>query len=123
MAGMGATSQPDAEAGEPELRPAALVDDDSAPVLGLEGRGRLLLEVEVAVEVALHDRHPVLEGELEDAPPPLGGQHRARGVLERRDQVDQLGPVAGQRLLQRVDAHALVIDRHADDVGARPTGT
>jgi hypothetical protein len=115
MAGIGAT-----EAGEAQLRAAALVDHDAGPVLGLEPRGRLLLEVEIAVEIALHHRHTVLEGEVEDAAPALGRQHRARGILERRDQIDELGPVAGERFLQRLDAHAIVIDRNADDVRAGP---
>ena len=82
--------------------------------------GRLLLEVEVPVEVALHHRHPVLDGELQHAAAALGRQHRARGVLEGRDQVDELRPVARERLLQRVDAHAVVVDRQADDVGPGP---
>ena len=81
---------------------------------------RLLLEVEVPVEVALHHRHPVLDGELQHAAAALGRQHRARGVLEGRDQVDELRPVTRERLLQRVDAHAVVVDRQADDVGPRP---
>ena len=117
---MGATSQPTRSPGRPELRSAALVDHDAGRVLGLERRGRLLLEVEIPVEVALHDRHPVLERELQHAAPSLGGQHRARGILERRDEIDELRPVARQGLLQRVDAHAVVVDRQADDVGPRP---
>src|SRR5262249_56894180 len=34
------------EAGQPELRAAALVDDETGPIEGLERRGRLLLEIE-----------------------------------------------------------------------------
>ena len=118
--GDGRDEPADAEPGKPELRSAALVDDDAGRVLGLQRRRRLLLEVEIPVEIALHDRHPVLERELQHAAASLGGQHRARGILERRDEIDELRPVARQCLLQRVDAHAVVVDRQADDVGTGP---
>ena len=58
-----------------------------------------------------YDGDAVLEGELEHAAAPLRGQHRPGRVLERRDQVDQLRPVACQRLFQRIDSHAVVVDR------------
>ena len=118
--GDGRDEPADAEAGEPQLRSTALVDDDAGRVLGLERRGRLLLEVEIPVEVALHDRHPILERELQHAAPSLGGQHRSRGILERGDEVDELRPVAREGLLQRIDTHAVVVDRQADDVRPGP---
>ena len=118
--GDGRDEPADTEPGEPELRSAALVDDDAGRVLGLQRRGRLLLEVEVPVKIALHDRHPVLEREFQHAAPPLGRQHRSRGILERRDEIDQLRPVARQCLLQRIDPHAVVVDRQTDDVSSGP---
>jgi hypothetical protein len=35
-------------------------------------RWRLLLEVEIAVEIALHHRHTILKGEVQDAATALG---------------------------------------------------
>ena len=109
-----------AEPGGGELGEAALVDDEPGAVEGLERGRRRLVEVDLAVQVALDHRHAVAHRQVEDPTAALPAEDGARGVLEGGHQVNELRSVTDEGLLEQIGWNALVVDGHADHVGAGP---
>ena len=88
------------------------------PVERQHRRGRLVLEGKLPVRVVLEDPAAVVRCEL-DQPVTLGGRERAAGgIVEVRDQVDELDRPAGQGTLERLEVDAILLQRHADALRA-----
>ncbi len=103
------------------LRERGRVDHPPRAVERQHRRRRLIVERQLPVGVVLEDPEAVLGGELDQALA-LGRRERAAGgVVEVRDQVDQLRRGAfPQEALQRLHVDAVLLQRHADALGAEP---
>ena len=83
------------------------------------GQG-LAAERDEAVGVVLEDPEAVLSREL-DQPLPLGlGEGAAGRVVVVRDHVGELQGTGGERLLERNHVDAVLLERHRDQLDARP---
>ncbi len=86
----------------------------------LDDRGQVLpLVAELSVGVVLDDGRAVVVGELDEAPAPLEAQGDTRGVLEVREDVEELRPAA-QLGLEPPDVEAVVV--HGDGEVVRLVG-
>ena len=114
--GRGDPAQP--QPGREDLGERAQVDD-----LVVERAQRLhvpAVEAQPAVRVVLDHRDVVLARQLEQPAAALRRHRDAAGVLEVRDRVDELGAARTDALelgLEQVHAHAVVVHRHAADLG------
>ena len=104
-----------------DLRERAEVDDEVAAVERVERRQRLALVAQQAVRVVLEDEQLALADDLDEALAARQRHRRPGRVLERRDGVDELRPLAlarqaRERVLEDVDAHAVGVALDLDDL-------
>jgi hypothetical protein len=112
----------DPQARREDLRERARVGHVAAAVERVERRQRVTLVAQQAVRVVLEDHELLLVGDPDERLAPVQRHRDAAGVLEVRDRVDELGAPAlvaqlGQRRLEHVDPHAVVVHLDLHDVG------
>lgn len=107
-----------AQAGGDDLGEGVAVEHIALLVEALDGRQRLSAVAQVAIGVVLDEGHLVFVDQLGDAPAPLQGQGAAGGVLEGGDEVDQLGAVGADLLLQAFGDGAVLVGFHGGKAGA-----
>jgi hypothetical protein len=100
-------------------------DEDHALAAGqrMDRRRPLAGPHQVRIALVLEDHGLVFAGERDQLLAALHRHDRAGRILHRRDGVDVLGRDAlglevGERRLQRIHAHAVIVERDADDVDA-----
>ena len=102
-----------------DLGEAAGIQDAALGVHRLDGRDILAGEAQLAVGIVLEDGDVVLAGKLIDLFALFERGRDAGGVLEGRNGIEQLCVrVRLQRGLERVDVHAVLLHRHADELRA-----
>ena len=95
---------------------------------GVERRRPPAVPDEIGVAIVLEDRHAVLRGEAQQLMPACFAHDRAGRILHGRNGVDVFRPHAAalevvERGCERVDAHALGVERDADGRNAKPRQT
>ncbi len=89
-------------------------------------RGRALAAPgQIGITVVLEDRHAIGLGQRQQLLAAFEAEDRAGRVLYGRDGVDEFRPRAfgfeiGERRLQRIHPHAVLVERNADDIDAEP---
>ena len=85
-----------------------------------DGLGGHAVEREQAVRVVFDDEEAVAVGQRGQCPAPVGRERDAARVVEARHGVHEPGAQArGEPVGEHVDAHAVGIERHAGQLGAR----
>ena len=110
-----------AQGGRQGLGKGADVQNVVAVVQAIDGRRPLTFPDQVGVALVLEDRHAVFAAEAQHLVTTFHAEHRAGGVLQGGDGVDELGSDAvaakvGERSGQGVHAHAVFVQWNANHV-------